>query len=108
MGGINADTFLVFVVLTMVLGMGLLRIGAGVYAIMVLGALSIIVVMGWALASGEFLFAYIAYMVAFNGAVLMLFLSVILMLPIVNTARRAARVVLFVAIALIPPGPPRP
>jgi NADH:ubiquinone oxidoreductase subunit 6 (subunit J) len=49
--------------------------------------------------SGEFLYAYLAYVVAFTGAVLMLFLSVILMLPISSKRTlRAAKSIFFITL----------
>jgi NADH:ubiquinone oxidoreductase subunit 6 (subunit J) len=51
-----------------------------IYRVVNLAALSLIVVGTWACFT-ELTFLYIVYVLAFTGAVVMLFLSVVLMLP---------------------------
>lgn len=63
-----------------------------VYKVMNLGILSIFVVALWAILTGPN-FIYVVYVLAFVGAVIMLFLSVILMLPSSAIAPSGAQVV---------------
>jgi NADH:ubiquinone oxidoreductase subunit 6 (subunit J) len=74
--------FLISTVLVVLVTLLILSLGDVVYKLLLLGLLSLSVVFIWATNTNEFLYAYIGYVVAFTGAVLMLFLSIILMLPV--------------------------
>jgi NADH:ubiquinone oxidoreductase subunit 6 (subunit J) len=74
--------FLISAVLVVFITLLILSLGDVVYKLLLLGLLSLSVVFVWATNTNEFLYVYIGYVVAFTGAVLMLFLSIILMLPV--------------------------
>jgi hypothetical protein len=76
--------FLCAALIIVIISLLILGVNGIVYKLLLLGVLSLLVVFTWLAFSGEFLYAYIGYIVAFTGAVLMLFLSIILMLPISN------------------------
>jgi len=85
--------FSVFVALLGFVILALLAVRNSVYRLILLGAVSLAVVFSWAVFTEEFIYAYIAYIVAFTGAVLMLFLSVVLMLPISQSGKVKAKVI---------------
>jgi NADH:ubiquinone oxidoreductase subunit 6 (subunit J) len=85
-----SGAFLISAVLIVLVALLILSLSDVVYKLLLLGLLSLSVVFTWAVATNEFLYAYIGYIVAFTGAVLMLFLSIILMLPVSRRDRAAA------------------
>jgi NADH:ubiquinone oxidoreductase subunit 6 (subunit J) len=81
------DLFLLFCGGLVFIILALLAVRNSVYRLILLGAVSLVVVFSWAAFTEEFIYAYLAYIVAFTGAVLMLFLSVVLMLPISQSSK---------------------
>jgi NADH:ubiquinone oxidoreductase subunit 6 (subunit J) len=88
-----ADLFLPFSAGLVLVILALLAAKNSVYRLILLGAASLVVVFSWAAFTEEFIYAYLAYIVAFTGAVLMLFLSVVLMLPISQSSKVRAKVI---------------
>jgi NADH:ubiquinone oxidoreductase subunit 6 (subunit J) len=98
------DAFLVFTAALALVILALLAVQNSVYRLILLGAVSLAVVFSWAAFAEEFIYAYLAYIVAFTGAVLMLFLSVVLMLPISQSSKIKAKAAILVLWPFVPAG----
>lgn len=75
--------FILSSLLITALVLGLISSSSAIKKLLLLGLSSVVIVLYWAVMIGEFYYVYLGYLVAFTGAVLMLFLSVVLMLPAV-------------------------